>query len=77
MRQDGYVFDGIDVVEDNGQRYIIDGHHRAAARRTRTNVNVNIVDDVANHPSNFNSVKEVVESAEPVGLDSLKPPRRR
>ena len=76
MRQDGYVGNGIDVVEHNGQRYIVDGHHRAAAaRRTGTNVNVNVVDDIANHPSEYNSVNDVVRAADSVGLDRLRPPR--
>jgi RHS repeat-associated protein len=78
MRQDGYVGDGIDVVVHDGKSYIVDGHHRAAAaRRTGTNVNVNVVDDIANHPSSFDSVADVVKSAENVGLDNLRPPRRR
>ena len=77
MRQNGYVGDGIDVVEVNSQRYIVDGHHRAAAaRRTGTSVKVNVVDDIASHPSGYNSVDDVVRSADSVGRDRLRPPRR-
>ncbi|MFS1523915.1 RHS repeat-associated core domain-containing protein [Microbulbifer sp. 2304DJ12-6] len=76
MRNDGFVGNGIDVVEYNGQRFIIDGHHRAAAaRRTGTKVNVNVVDDIANHPSSFNSIDDVLKSADSVGPDRLRPPR--
>ncbi|MEW5251110.1 ParB/RepB/Spo0J family partition protein [Microbulbifer sp. 2201CG32-9] len=76
MRNDGFVGNGIDVVEYNGQRFIIDSHHRAAAaRRTGTKVNVNVVDDIANHPSSFNSIDDVLKSADSVGPDRLRPPR--
>jgi len=77
MRQEGFVGNGIDVVEGNGQQFIIDGHHRAAAaRRTGTQVEINIVDDIERHPSSFNSIDEVIESADSVGPDRLRPPRR-
>lgn len=76
-RQDGFVGDAIDVVEHNGQRYIIDGHHRAAsARRTGTQVDINIVDDIANHPSSYNNINDVLDAAGSVGPDSLRRPRR-
>ena len=78
MRDNGYIGDGIDVVEHQGKRYVIDGHHRlVAAKRTGTNVKINIVKDIPNHHSDFNSVQDVVQSAEFVGLDNLRPPRRR
>lgn len=78
MRKDGFVGDSIDVVEHNGQRFIIDGHHRAAAaRRTGTPVNVNVVNDIKGHRSNFNSIDDVLDSAGSVGPDSLKPRRGR
>ena len=77
MRNEGFVGDGIDVVDNKGQLIIIDGHHRAAAaRRTNTRVNVNVVTDIKNHPSNFNDINDVIKSAETVGLDQLKPRKR-
>jgi len=78
MRKDGFVGDPIDVVQHKGQQFILDGHHRAAAaRRTGTKVDVNVISDVAGHKSNFNSVKDVVKSAGSVGTDSIKPRRGR
>jgi uncharacterized ParB-like nuclease family protein len=77
MRQSGYNGPPIDVVEHNGQYYIIDGHHRAAAaRRTSTAVDIRVVDDVANHPSSYKSVEEVVRDAQLLGPDRLTHPNR-
>jgi len=77
MRNEGFIGNGIDVVDNNGQLIIIDGHHRAAAaRRTNTRVNVNIVTDIKNHPSSFNNIDEVIKAAETVGPDHIKPRRR-
>lgn len=77
MRKDGFVGEPIDVVQHNGKNFIIDGHHRAAAaRRTGAQVDINVVDDIAGHRSNFNNLGDVLKSAETVGPDRLRPPRR-
>lgn len=73
MRKDGFVGEGIDVVEHNGQKFIIDGHHRAAAaRRTGTGVKINVIDDIAGHNSSFNNIDDVLDSAKNVGFDRLR-----
>jgi YD repeat-containing protein len=77
MREVGYRGPAIDVIEDQGQYYIIDGHHRAlAAQMTRTPVNVRPVRDLMNHPSNYNSLSDVLRSADTVGPDRLVRYRR-
>ncbi len=44
--------------------YIIDGHHRAAAARmTGTQVKVNVVTDISNHPSSYTTVDEVINDS--------------
>jgi hypothetical protein len=78
MQKSGYDDDWpIDVVEHNGSRYIVDGHHRAsAARRTHTKVTIELIKDLVGHHSAFNTLNEVVESADSVGHDRLMRPRR-
>ena len=64
MRSSGYnVNHPIEVVEHNGQRYIIDGHHRAAAaRQTHTPVTIRLIKNIDSHTSTFNSTKEVIDA---------------
>ncbi|EJN20393.1 RHS repeat-associated core domain protein-containing protein, partial [Pseudomonas sp. GM79] len=78
MQKNGYDDDWpIDVVEHNGSRYIVDGHHRAsAARRTHTKVTIVLIKDLVGHHGAFNALDEVMESADSVGHDRLMRPRR-
>jgi hypothetical protein len=74
MRNNGYSGPPIDVVKDeHGTMYIIDGHHRAAAARmTGTQVKVNVVTDISNHPSSYTTVDEVIKDSFMVGEDRLR-----
>ena len=78
MRSTGYnENEPIDVAELNGQRYIIDGHHRAsAARKTNTPVTIRLIENLNNHHSSFGSTDDVVNASKTVGLDRLERPRR-
>lgn len=77
MRINGYNGSSIDVAEFNGNRYIIDGHHRAAAaKQTGTQVHINVISDIANHHSSFQTIEDIIKSAESVGPDRLTPRRR-
>ncbi|MHC8319416.1 RHS repeat-associated core domain-containing protein [Pseudomonas sp. GB2N2] len=78
MQKNGYDQSWpIDVVEDNGNHYIVDGHHRAsAARQTHTKVSIVLITNIESHHSIFNSIDEVKESADNVGLDRLVRRRR-
>ena len=78
MHKNGYDDDWpIDVLEHNGNRYIVDGHHRAsAARQTHTKVSIVLIKDIESHHSIFNNIDEVRESADNVGFDRLARPRR-
>ena len=75
MKGGNYEGPPIDVVQDeNGQMYIVDGHHRAAAARvTGTKVEVNIVHDIENHPSSYESIEEIINDSFSVGRDKLRP----
>ena len=82
MRTNGYnSSEPIDVVVHEDNIYIVDGHHRAAAaRRTGTPVDINIIphDQLPNHHSSYNSIDDVVNSANSVtGADRLTPRGRR
>lgn len=77
MKANGYKLPPIDVVENEGILYILDGHHRAtAARQTGTDVLVRIISDVESHSSSFKSLEEVIEAAKNVGLDRISPRKR-
>ena len=68
----------IDVIEHDGNLYILDGHHRAAAaRQTSTNVTIRLITDLLKYDRSLNSIEEVIESANYVGLDRLEHRRRR
>ncbi|MGH8357584.1 MAG: RHS repeat-associated core domain-containing protein, partial [Pseudomonas sp.] len=78
MRSKGYdTNEPIDVVEVNGQRYIIDGHHRAsAARRTNTPVTIKLIENLNSHKGTLKSKDDVINASNAVGLDRLERPRR-
>ncbi|WP_224787186.1 ParB N-terminal domain-containing protein [Pseudomonas fluorescens] len=68
----------IDVIEHDGNLYILDGHHRAAAAlQTSTNVTIRLTTDLLKYDRSLNSIEEVIESANNVGLDRLEHRRRR
>ncbi|MDI3398693.1 RHS repeat-associated core domain-containing protein, partial [Pseudomonas sp. V88_4] len=79
MRKAGYDNEfPIDVAEHNGNLYILDGHHRAAAaRQTSTDVTITLVTNIKEHKGILNSIEEVLESAANVGHDRLEHHRRR
>ncbi|WP_416364936.1 RHS repeat-associated core domain-containing protein [Pseudomonas sp. NFX183] len=78
MRSNGYdINQPIEVLEHNERRYIIDGHHRAAAaRRTHTMVTIKLIENIESHESVFKNTKEVVDASNTAGLDRLNRPRR-
>ncbi|MHA4968083.1 RHS repeat-associated core domain-containing protein [Pseudomonas extremorientalis] len=78
MRSDGYkINEPIEILEHNERRYIVDGHHRAsAARQTHTPVTLKLITDIYSHKTTFNSIEEVIEASNAVGLDRLDRPRR-
>jgi uncharacterized ParB-like nuclease family protein len=79
MRSNGFNKEKpIDVVEHEGNYYIVDGHHRAAAaRRTHTPVSINLVKDLKAYGNkNYATLDDVLDSAKNVGNDRLERPRR-
>jgi ParB-like chromosome segregation protein Spo0J len=70
--------DPIEVVEHDGNLYILDGHHRAAAaRQTSTNVTIKLISDLKTYNGALRSIEDVLDSANNVGLDRLEHRRRR
>jgi hypothetical protein len=79
MRGSGYDSQyPIDVAEHNGEFYILDGHHRAAAaRQSSTKVSIRLITNIRDHRGSLDSIEEVIESATNVGNDRLEHRRRR
>ncbi|MEN5135631.1 MULTISPECIES: RHS repeat-associated core domain-containing protein [Pseudomonas] len=68
----------IDVIEYDGNLYILDGHHRAAAaRQTATNVTIRLITNLNTYNGSLKSIEDVLDSANNVGLDRLEHRRRR
>jgi hypothetical protein len=78
MRNGYDPVDPIDVIEHDGNLYVLDGHHRAAAaRQTSTNVTIKLITDLQAYNGALRSIEDVLESANNVGLDRLEHKRRR
>jgi hypothetical protein len=74
MRTNGWQGDPIKVVEINGQRIVVDGHHRlAAAQRAGINVPFKIVDPSSViGPGQWSSVDDILRDAASVGPDRIR-----
>ena len=79
MAISGYSGPPIDVVVANGEMFVVDGHHRLKAARISglDQVPINVVHDIASHPSSWRTVDEVIQDAATVGPDILRDKGRR
>ena len=74
MRTNGWQGAPIDVIELNGQRIVVDGHHRlAAARRAGIDVQYQIVDpSTVIGSGKHSSIDDILQSRYLVGRDRLR-----
>ena len=74
MRANGWQGAPIDVVELQGQRIVVDGHHRlAAARRAGIDVQYRVVDpSTVVGPGRYTSIDDILQSSYSVGRDRLR-----
>ena len=73
MRTGGWKGDPIEVVEHNGKRYILDGHHRVeAARRAGIDVQYEIVGPSEMAKYRYKSIDDVVRAAAEAGPNRLR-----
>lgn len=73
MRGGGWKGDPIKIVEHNGQRYVIDGHHRLeAARRAGIDASFEVVSPAEMARYGYRSVDDVVRAASEVGPNRLR-----
>ncbi|XVV15800.1 polymorphic toxin-type HINT domain-containing protein [Actinoplanes sp. CA-131856] len=78
MKENGWVGAPIDVFEQNGNLYILNGHHRtAAAKRAGINVKYRLVPESELGEHNYRDAHEVVSAAVEVGADRIDDRRRR
>ena len=73
MRRDGWKGDPIKIVEHNGQKYIIDGHHRVeAARRVGIEVQYEIASPSDLARSGYQTLDDVLHAASEAGPNRLR-----
>jgi hypothetical protein len=74
MRVNGWQGPPIDVVKLQGQRIVVDGHHRlAAARRAGIDVQYRVVKPSSViGPGKYTSVDDILGSSYVVGRDRLR-----
>lgn len=75
MRTSGWDGPPIRVVEANGQRYVVDGHHRLeAARRAAIDVPYEVVDPTTViGPGQWSSLEDIIQDANSVRGNRLRP----
>jgi hypothetical protein len=74
MRSAGWNGPPVKVVEMNGKRFVVDGHHRlAAAKRAGIDVPYEVVDPrTVIGPGKWKSIDEILSDAMVVGSDRLR-----
>jgi len=73
MRKGGWQGDPIKVVEHNGKRYIIDGHHRVeAARRAGIDVQYKIASPSEMAERGYKSIDDVIRAATEASPNRLR-----
>ena len=73
MRTDGWLDEPVEVVEHNGQLYIINGHHRVeAARRAGIEVQYKIVGLEVMAKYNYHNIEDVLRASSEAGLNRLR-----
>lgn len=74
MKAKGYSGPAIDVVMSDGKMLVVDGHHRLAAAKMAglSEVPINVIDDIASHPSSWRTIEEVAQDAATVGPNTLR-----
>jgi ParB-like chromosome segregation protein Spo0J len=73
MRTGGWQGGPIKVVEHNGKRYVIDGHHRVeAARRAGIDVQYEIASPSEMAMRGYKSIDDVIRAASEAGPNRLR-----
>ena len=74
MKANGYQGAPIKVLESNGERFILDGHHRVQAAR-RAGIDIPFESVSPSNLSNFgyNSVDDVIRASTEAGPVKLRP----
>nr|WP_268808794.1 ParB N-terminal domain-containing protein [Pseudobacteriovorax antillogorgiicola] len=73
MKANGWQGSPISVIEHKGAKYILDGHHRAAAaRRAGVNVPYNKVPESGLSSFGYKSIDDVIQAASEAGPNRLR-----
>jgi ParB-like chromosome segregation protein Spo0J len=73
MRTGGWQGEPIKVVEHNGKRYILDGHHRVeAARSAGIDVQYKIASPADMAERGYKSIDDVIRAAAEAGPNRLR-----
>ena len=72
MRTNGWVGEPIEVVEHNGYRYIINGHHRVeAAGRAGIDVPYRVISDAELRAYGYRDIDHVISASSEAGPNRL------